>query len=272
LRTLEESGLDYCLLKGSATGHLLYAQPHMRGAWDLDLGVPASALGQAEAIANACGYVAAQQDAGTGQFHLADPRLKAKVESEHYELGFLVRRLQVTNLSPETREAIRTEPFARKYWFDVEGDAPYCYASVDIHHAISHDIPLVDLLGKSREISYDDFKVRVPSETWLLFHLVFKIYWEGVHNYRKGLYEYADLIRLMRNIDPSTIGELSEILERHNLLAAGYYVLRRLPHFGYSPGPEVLGFLARTADPGDADDAIRLNDLGDMWPKMWGRR
>jgi hypothetical protein len=273
VRALSESGLDYTLLKGSATAHLVYPEPHMRAAWDLDVGVPAAALGQAEAIAIGCGYFAAQQDAQANEFYLADPTLKEKVESQHYELGFLVRRLQVTNLPEETLDALRgNDGFARKYWFDVESEAPYCYASIDIHHAISHDIPLDGLLAETRTVPAGALQVRVPSSAWLVFHLIFKIYWEGVHNYRKGLYEFADLVRLMRTSNAQVIERLVQLMAQYNLLAAGHFVLRRLPQFGLIPDTYLRKFLADTRSPSEDDDPIRCNDLGDVWPKIWGRR
>ncbi len=270
LHALDADGLDHCLLKGSATAQFAYPQPWMRGAWDLDIGVRRDDLARAESIACACGYTPAQQDRVTGGFVRADPALKAKVESEHYELGFLVRRLQVGNLDAETRRAIRSDPFAGAYWFDTTAPAPICYASVDVHHAISHDIPLDDLLDTRRRLQGADGPV--PSTAWVVAHLVFKLYWEGVHHYGKMLYEYADLVRVMPMVDAPVFAEIVAILERYELVAAGYYVFRRLPAFGIAPEAWICDFLRAAETPALRDDPIRRNDLGDMWPKLWGRR
>ena len=244
----------------------------MRAAWDVDIGVEQEDLRQAEELARAVGYHPAQQDPKSNRFYLADPKFRAAVEATHYELGFLVRRLQVTNLSAETLDAIRSEPWTRQYWFDIESGAPCCYASVNIHHAVSLDIALDDLLAHARTVSRDGLMLRVPDDAWLAAHLVFKIYWEGVHNYRKGLYGYADLVRLSARLDAGTFERLVHILERHKLIAAGHYVLRRLPLFGVSLPDHILHFITETSVVPTPSDPIHLNDLGDMWPKVWGRR
>ena len=224
LHAFREHDLKYSLLKGGATAFLLYPEPHMRGAWDIDIGVDLADLKKAEALANKFGYVSAQQDRNTNRFFRADPKLKASVEAGHYELGFLVRRLEVTNLPPATIEAIRSEPFTHQYWFDVENDFPCCYASVDIHHAISLDIPLRDLLAYARTVSFNSDTLRVPDNAWLMAHLVFKIYWEGVHNYGKCLYEYADLIRLVPRIDDHDFHRLVE--DSQDFQSVGSRILR----------------------------------------------
>ncbi len=272
LNALHEQGLNYSLLKGGATAFLLYPEPHMRGAWDIDIGVDRGDLKEAEALALKYGYVSAQQDRETNRFFRADTRLKASVEAAHYELGFLVRRFQITNLPPATVEAIRSEPFTHQYWFDTANDFPCCYASVDIHHAISLDIPLRDLLAHARTVSFGGDTLRVPDDAWLMAHLVFKIYWEGVHNYGKCLYEYADLVRLVPHISERDFDRMVEILTIYNLLAAGHYVFRRLHLFGIEVPPRFAGFIRETGVPPLQADPIRINDLGDMWPKIWGRR
>jgi hypothetical protein len=272
LRALEKHGTKYCLLKGSATAFLLYPEPHMRTGWDLDIGVDPSNLRQVEVLARGVGYQAAQQDPKTNRFYHADPKFRATVEAAHYELGFLVRRLQVTNLPSEILEAIRMESWTWQYWFDIECGVPCCYASVDIHHALSLDIALDDLLAHARTLTINGLTLRVPDDAWLVAHLVFKIYWEGVHSYRKGLYGYADLVRLASRLDASTFERVVTILERYKLLAAGHYVLRRLPLFGVSLPDHILSFIVETGLAPTATDPILINDLGDMWPKIWGKR
>lgn len=268
LTALADASLRAVALKGTATARTLYEQPFHRTGWDLDVGVARGDLARAEAIALQCGYHAAQQDAQTGDFHLADPQLKAHVEAEHYELGFLVRRLRIANLQADALEAIRAEPTLRGHWFKGDG-APYCYASIDIHHALSHDIPLSGVLEAAQP---RQGTVMQPTDAWLAAHLIFKIYWEGVHSYRKGLYQYADLVRLARRLSPLEFERLCAILEQYRLSCAGYYVLRRLPTFGVALSPEMTAFLLRHAEPDAGTAPTPLNDLGDMWPKLWGRR
>jgi hypothetical protein len=115
--------------------------------------------------------------------------------------------------------------------------------------------------------------VQVPPLEWTLFHLIYKIYWEGVHHYGKGAYQFADLARLVPSISESTFERLVQILAKCRLEVAGYFVLRRLSqNLGLSLQPEIERFLERTARPPLDRDPLQVNDLGDMWPKIWGAR
>jgi len=273
LGALQDSGIPYSLLKGGATSFLVYPEPHMRAAWDFDIAVSRQHLVEAEALAHAVGYQPAQQDPKTKRFHRANPQLRAAVEANHHELGFLMRRLQVTNLPTETVDAIRAEPWTRIYWLDSELGNPWCYAGIDIHHALSLDIGVDDLLARRRLVTAKNGAViTIPDDAWLTAHLIFKLYWEGVHNYAKGLYQFADLIRLAPRLDPNTFADVEKILARYNLLAAGYYVLRRLPMFGLELPQHILQFIDEGSSPDRNSDPIQNNDLGDMWPKLWGYR
>lgn len=272
LKAIEASRIDYALLKGSATSRLLYPEPYMRTGWDLDIGVRRADLRRIEALAHDCRFVDAQQDPESGEFYRADPLLKAKVEAGHYELGFLVRRFEVVNLDPDVRAALRSDPWARRFWFDVDADAPRCYASIDVHHALSHDLAIEPLLTSAWRLKLPSGDVSVPDAAWLLIHLIFKIYWEGAHHYGKGLYQYADLVRLMPRVDAEAFGYVRQVLEEHRLGAAGYYVLRRLPLFCVSLSREILSFLEEEKNPLNGSDPIMINDIGDMWPKLFGLR
>lgn len=272
LRMLHDAGIPYAVLKGGATAFLLYPAPYMRAAWDFDIAVSRHDLKHAESLAHAAGYVPAQQDPKTKRFHRADPRLRAAVEANHYELGFLMRRLQVTNLPEQTLDAIRLEPWVQTYWLDGQQAAPWCYAGVDIHHALSLDIGVDDLLARRRTITAAGHTLSVPDDAWLAAHLIFKLYWEGVHNYGKGLYQYADLVRLAPRLDTGCFAAVIEILGRHNMLAAACYVLRRLPMFGLALPSHMADFIDEQSCPASDLDPTRINDLGDMWPKLFGRR
>lgn len=273
LRALQDRGVRYSLLKGSATGYLLYEFPFMRTGWDLDLAVAKDDLDTVRAIATETGYIAAQQDAVTKRFHYADPKFKEKVEATHYELGFLVKRVEVTNLPSAAIEAIRSEPAVHQHWFDLERPIPRCYASIDVHHALSLDIPVDGLLASAAELRVDrDLTVRVPDVSWLAAHLIFKLYWEGVHNYGKGLYEYADMTRVMPLLAPTAFERTVQVLAQYRLSAAGYYVLRRMPLFGVELPVHVKAFLEEQRIPKPGEDPLMVNDFGDMWLKLFGRR
>ena len=272
IEALNRHGIHYCLLKGAATGYLLYPEPYMRAAWDFDIGVPRSEIATAEALARKAGFRAAEKDPVSKQFRLADPRLRAMVEAQHYELGFQVRRLCPTNLTEETRVAIRDEPWAHQYWLDTDDPEPWCYAVVDMHHALSLDIGIEELIGEACPWIGGKLPVRIPSIRWAAFHLIFKIYWEGVHNYGKGLYQYADMTRLMPRLDKAVFPRLVQLLEQHNMVAAGHYVLRRMSCLGIELPEHIASFVVDSARGPSGAEPTRLNDVGDMWPKLWDVR
>jgi hypothetical protein len=281
---MEASGLAYSLLKGIATGYCLYAQPWHRIASDLDVGVPRQNLVETERLMASIGFQPAQKNDRTQRFELADPRLRARVESQHYELGFLAKRARPTNLDDATLAAIRREPWAGRLWLDG-ADRPWCYSLVDVHHALSHDLDLEALLASSVRVTRDAVTATVPDDAWLATHLVFKIYWEGVHNYGKGLYQYADLARVVARMTDASAVEFVGIMEHYNMLAGAHYVLRRVALFGTTPGAELQRFMGETlvapSTVERADDPFTrpvelvpgdVNDLGDMWPRLWGQR
>jgi len=73
LLALQQRRIRYSLLKGSATGHVLYDTPAMRTGWDLDLAVAKDTLEVVRQLAEEIGYTAAQQDATSKRFYRADP-------------------------------------------------------------------------------------------------------------------------------------------------------------------------------------------------------
>lgn len=283
----ERSGRNYALLKGAAAGLRLYGRLDERTYTDADIGVARRDLGAAAAIAHDLGYRPAQKSSTTDRFEPADRRLRAQVEAQHYELGFLVRRLKVTDMPAATLAAIDAEPWAQQLWIRSDDGKPWCYALVDIHHALSLDIELDHLLSRTRQRSLHGLTARLPDDAWLAAHLIFKIYWEGLHNYGKGLYQYADLVRVVPLLEPAVFADLVSILSDHSMVAAGHYVLRRLPLFGVQLPAHIDEFVTATCvPPGVSQDpvrgpfsrhsrggsAARHNDLGDMWPHLWGHR
>jgi len=272
LNALRQAGIRHALLKGAASACFLYPERWMRAAWDFDVGVAWADLEAAERLALAAGFHQAQRDPEIPRFYRADRELRAIVEESHFELGFLVRRLQPTNLDGDTRAAIAAEPWTHQFWHDAASTTPWCYAVVDIHHKLSLDIELDGLLGSVRQVVSGGETVSVPDLAWSTAHLIYKLYWEGVHKYGKGLYQYADLIRLMPLLDAAAFARAVEILQSYQLVAGGYYCLKHLADFGVALPDFVVAFLDAAAEPPADADAVDINDLGDVWPKLWGRR
>lgn len=273
IETFQRRDIPYAMLKGSAVRFAAYPDPKLRVGKDFDVAVPASFLRRAEAATHDCGFIAAQWDPATKRFHLADPVLRARVEAQHYELGFLVRRQVATGVTPSEEAAIRRDLDSQFIWHLTDRGELACYLSVDLHHGLSLEVDVEPLVERSAPVSWNGLAVRLPPPEWILFHVIYKIYWEGVHHYRKGAYQFADLVRLIPATSEATFARLLEILREYRLEAAGYFVLRRLRlNFGLSLRPEVEAFLERAAHPPPELEPLQVNDLGDMWPKLWGAR
>jgi Uncharacterised nucleotidyltransferase len=273
INLFQERGIPYSMLKGSAVRFSAYPDPKLRMGKDFDIAVPRRYLRAAEQSARDCGFMPAQWDDSKKRFHAADPTLRAMVEAQHYELGFLIRRQLASNLTPEEDAAIRRDLDSQFIWHLTDANQLACYISIDIHHGLSLEMNAETLIDESVTINSNGFTVRVPPPEWVLFHLIYKIYWEGVHNYGKGAYQYADLARLIPSTTASTFRRLVSILAQCRLEAAGYFVLRRLSqNLQLSLQPEVEDFLKQAAQPPLNREPLDVNDLGDMWPKIWGAR
>ena len=93
-----------------------------------------------------------------------------------------------------------------------------------------------------------------------------------MHTYGTGLYQYADMMRLISLMTQDDLAVLEQMLDRYQLRAAGYYVLRRLQSaFGMAPNAALGALMSRLAVP-QGPDCRRENDFGDMWDKLWGSR
>ncbi|MEP2031670.1 MAG: nucleotidyltransferase family protein [Paracoccaceae bacterium] len=269
--TLTGQGVEHCLMKGAALRESVYPPGTARAASDIDIAVRHPHLDAAVAAVAQLGYAAAEWSDERGRYVTADPDLRRYVEAHHHELGFIVRYVSFGDLT--TDEHARYLQYADIFpvgFCRLFDDSPGAYLSLDVHHGISLDMS-VDLLIDSAAPSPHS-GVLCPSDPVLVFHTIFKIYWEGVHHYGTGLYQYADLLRIVPSLDRVALDTLEALLTQHHLRAAGYYVLRRLDTaFGALPRNELSEMLDRLAVPADTDCKVE-NDLGDMWPKLWGGR
>lgn len=271
---LEQRHIPYVLMKGSAASLTLYPEADLRSGLDVDIGVPKTHVRQAERIAHEQGFVAAAFDTDNRHAHRVKDQEKRLVESQHYELACLNRRQVVHGLSPDDEAAIRRSIPTPRAWHETEEGELACYVTFDIHHGICLDIPVDSMVDTSRTVTRHDYTIRVPQPEWMMLQLIFKIYWEGVQRYRtRGIYQYADVVRLVPEIQGPSAARLFELLRHYELEAAAYYVLRRVESdFGLTLGPELRDFLNQAAIPPTEYLPSEVNDMGDMWPRLWGFR
>jgi hypothetical protein len=270
--SLTAAGVPHCLMKGSAVRIVGYDDPNSRCGLDVDLAVPAEYLEAAEHVIVDHGFLAGSLLEGGRHFRTVSEQERAEVEASHYELACLVRRQRIHGVRPDVRAAIENSMSVLRPWHQLDDDIA-CYVTLDVHHGICLDIAVDEMVSQARVVAVADGKVHVPTLPWMAFHVIFKLYWEGVHNYRKGAYQYADLIRLLARSTDEDDRQLVDLLERWSLDAAGHYTLRRLPtDFAVALSDPLARFVEQTRSapvdcfPSDA------NDIGDMWPKLWGHR
>lgn len=275
--------IPFVLLKSTALRFFAYRFPEERCGQDLDIGVPGSYIERALPVLEQLGFERAQwveprQEFEPAQSPLWLERLQAAepstdTASEHFELGFLVRREWPCGLSPELESAIRLQMADRPCYWTASGHGLSCYVVLDLHYGVARDIPLAAMFETSWEFRAGHRSYRVPRPAWMLFHIVYKIYWEGVENYLHGEYQYADLCRLVNRLDESEVLRFAEIVAQYRFEAGAFYVLRRLePEFGVTLGGPMNICLDAWSSPDLSLSPAAQNDLGDMWDKLWGVR
>jgi hypothetical protein len=131
---IETSNIPYSLLKGEALRYPAYHRPEQRCGKDIDLAVPRPYLPAATAASLDNGFVPAEWSWEERRFRPARPELRRQVESRHHELGFLVRRQVVTDLTDAEAAAIRRDLANQVIWHTTDTDELACYISLDIHH------------------------------------------------------------------------------------------------------------------------------------------
>jgi hypothetical protein len=271
---LRERGVPFVLLKSAAMRLVAYEDPSLRRARDIDIGVARPNIERAVEALVETGFESAQWRDDLQAFEMADPAFRAMIENKHHELGFWVRLQEAPNLDPAIRSAIFAQRTERPAQWDLTDETiPAAYIVADIHHGLSLDLPVDDLVTSAWASRFEGDGLPVPRLGWMLFHLVFKIYIEGAFNYSEGAYQYADLCRLLPHLSHEEIDFFAKRIRQANLCAAGHYVLRRLPsNFGVvlPLGLERLVMDWARPDPGLSPGA--QNDWGDMWPKLWGAR
>lgn len=271
---LRERNVPFVLLKSAAMRLVAYDDPSLRRARDIDIGVARPDIERAIEALVATGFESAQWRDELQAFEKADPVFRAVVEQSHHELGFWVRLQEAPGLKPDIRSAIMAQRAERPSQWDLSDEAtPAAYIVADVHHGLSLDLPVDDLVTSAVSVRFGKEELPVPRPGWMLLHLVFKIYIEGVFNYSEGAYQYADLCRLAPAMTDEEIAFFAERIREANLRAAAHYVLRRLPlDFGVALPPALARLVRDWARPDPELSPANQNDWGDMWPKLWGGR
>lgn len=274
VRTLTRAGLDYCLLKGTASRLNLYASADLRGGIDIDIAIPVDAGHEGRRLARSLGFVQSAWDERARTFVTATAEQRAWIDANHYELGFLIRRHAVEGLTEGEAIAIRQQMHLQPNpWHEIPDGGLGVWINLDLHTGLSHDIPAEPLMASSRAHQHRDFDVRIPSPAWQLFHTVYKLYWEGVFSYGKGIYQYADLCRLAPRLTSADVAEFKSLIERWRLEAAARYVLMRLQTDFRVHLPDALSeLIASISRPPPHTKPQEENNFGDVWGKLWGFR
>lgn len=271
---LDQQQIPYCLMKGSSIAFTVYPEVDLRSGLDVDVAVPKRYLRRAERVAREQGFVPAAFDEENRHAYPVTEAERREVEAGHYELACLNRLQVVEGLSPEDDAAIRRSIPTPRNWHETEDGELACYVTLDVHHGICLDIPVDEMVDTARQETHHGYTAWLPQPEWMMLQLIFKLYWEGVQRYRsRGVYQYADLVRLIPQIKGDVAARLFAILNQYELEAAGYYVLRRLETtFGLKTGPDIHEFLTEASIPPTDALPSEVNDLGDMWPRLWGFR
>lgn len=266
----ERLGVEFSFLKGTAIRWICYDRPETRSGFDIDLAVRKSDVSKARAIVESLGFCQSVWLEEQRKFVRATISEQRWVENNHYELGYLIRRQVASDLDDIQRTSIESHLAESPNPWHRSNDGRLCvYLNVDIHHGLSHDIPVDDML----ESSVVSKGFPVPSNAWTLLHLVFKVYWEGVHSYGKGLYQFADLNRLWPLISKQDFDEFVVLVRALRLEAAAFYVIKRLEvTFSVGLNSYVQDFLSEIRTAPEGATPASQNDQGDMWSRLWGKR
>lgn len=270
---LSDAEIPYAMMKGSATRYSVFKEPILRAGYDIDIAVPKPYLNPARQLFAWHGFEPAEWNKELSRFQKPNLERRRLVEKNHYELGFLVNRQVVDGLPNKDAVEIKKHGLSVKgsFWHRTPSGDLATYTCLDVHHGISTEIPVDSIVSSAVTMTVKQQPVKVANSTWLVFHALFKLYWEGVHEYGKGLYQYADLCRLVPQLTDDQTSDLIYLLERYRLEAGAFYVFRRLPSvFGVALPQRLDAFVKfHSVPPTPRVKPKNVNDMGDMWAKLF---
>jgi hypothetical protein len=276
---LDKNDVPYSFLKSSALRFITYDDPANRVSSDIDIAIPSSFLECCKSIiVRELDFEPAQWNGHRKQYERANIFVRKVVEASHYELGYFVYRyhLSMSELTPVIKCAILNQ--IERYpelWFMDSDNQLGCYIVLDIHHglATSRDIAVEPLINTCNSINFEEFKLNIPDLSWLLLHLVYKVYWEGNYGQKNTFYQYADICRLVLCMNDKEFKSFYSLLKKYDLELAGYFVIKRLQtDFSISPSEETSYFLEKMSSVVDNNENSSHEHIikgEDMWSKLW---
>ena len=271
-RIFDSSDIDLVALKGTANGFMAYDDPAQRTGADLDFCVRPDKLDDSKKALKSVGFWAGDYDPENEVFLPSDGAERKRHEDKHYALGFWVKMLDLGEVSPEAADGFAVAGELLPFASQVRGRHVKTPVLVDIHHAIGSGVSADDIMNRPVEHVWNGTKILLPPREWAAFHALLKLYWESGHNYRKGFQYLADIARIFSTMSEDEKEALISLVEGYNLKAGGYYVLRRLPacmETDFSDGFRNTLNGWSNVPPGETPQSY--NDIGDFWPRLFGR-
>lgn len=268
---LNNDDLPYVLLKGSALRMSVYNNPVERIGGDIDIAISADHLDKCKSIVDKIGYKAVQWHPDERKFKKANPIIRKITESRHYELGFYVYSFLLDDILSDVESAIFSQIEKQPMmWFVDDNGKLGCHMRLDIHHGISHGRKMMadHIIEDFNVITVNNIKYSIPRPSWLLLHLIFKVYWEGLDS-KNVLHHYADICRLITQVSGSEYKHFSNLIAARNLEIETYFVVRRLQSNLKTELPQEFKVFLEDISSLLKENSKKRNGRKDMWIKLW---
>ncbi|HKJ72899.1 MAG TPA: nucleotidyltransferase family protein [Alphaproteobacteria bacterium] len=264
--------IDLVALKGTANGFLAYADPAHRTGADLDFCVRPEDLDGAKDAMRAAGFWAGDYDAESQVFVPSDPKERERREDGHYALGFWVKMIDLGEVDGDTADGFAVAGELLPFASEVSGRHVKTPVLIDIHHSVGAGVSAEDIMDRFKPHVWNSSEIYLPPCEWMAFHALLKLYWEGGQGYRKGFQYLADFARILPLMTEEELDGFIGLVEGHNLKAGGYYVMRRMPAcIGIDFSDAMKDVLEQWSTPPGSETPASYNDIGDFWPRLFGR-